>query len=132
MKKLCILFFVFLIISSCIHTKITQSGINKIEFGSGGGFTGKYKSFIIDMKQGLILNSDESVKRILTKKEKSFLLKKLKSTDFSKIDFNHPHNMNYYISFEGSFNNKIVWGDPGHPAPDKVKELYNFLNELVK
>jgi hypothetical protein len=131
MKQLFILFFAFLIFTSCIHSKIKNYGVDKIEFGSGGGITGRYITYTVDLRQRVILNSDQSVKKSLSKKEFNILLKKLKDTDFSKIEFNHPHNMSYFLNFEVDYINKIVWGDPSYPAPGKAKELYSYLIELA-
>lgn len=132
MKKLLILFFAGLFFTSCIQSKIKNFEVDKIEFGNGGGFSGQYISYTVDVKKGVILNSDQSVKKILSKKDLNHILKKLKETNFLKIEFNHPHNMSYFLRFEGNYTSKIIWGDPVHPAPEKAKELYSYLIELAK
>lgn len=127
-----VLFLGCLILTSCISAKKNSLSIDTIEFGSGGGITGRYTTYTVDLKQGVILKPDGSTKRKLEKKEIKSITKKLKETDFSKVEFNYPHNMSYFINFTGEINTKIVWGDQSHPAPEKVKELYTFLIELIK
>lgn len=132
MHKFFLLIFLTLLFIGCAPAKLTNTGLDRIEFGSGGGFTGKYQTYVINCKENALLNPDGSVKRKLEKNEVKALNQLLKETDFSKIDFDHPYNLSYFIHFQGKYNHKITWGDPGHPAPEKVKELYKALMEFVK
>jgi hypothetical protein len=132
MYKLFLLIFSTLLFVGCAPANLTKTGLDRIEFGSGGGFTGKYQTYVIDCKENTLLNSDGTPKRKLDKQEVKALTQMLKETDFSKVDFDHPSNLSYFLHFQGSFTTKITWGDPNHPAPEKAKELYKKLMEFVK
>lgn len=131
MKNLFLVFFNLLILSGCASSYLKKSGIDKLEFGSGGGITGRYQTWSVDLQNGSLHNSDGTLKRKLDNAELNDLSKKMKAVDFSETVFNHPFNLTYFISAEGKVNNKVAWGDPAFPAPDEIKELYTFLTDLV-
>lgn len=57
------------------------------------------------------------------------VLRKFEEIHFKDIKFNKPGNMSYLIEYQSEdIRNKVVWGDYQNPPPEKVKELFEYLN----
>lgn len=125
-------------IISCISKKaINTKDIVLISFGSGGGFTGaviKYQIYpngkIIEIKA--LENNTHQVKKIKKKELKTInsMVNKLSS---EHCEFSHPGNLYYFIELVKEQKMiHISWGDPAYPESVEVRELYEYLVNLVK
>lgn len=104
----------------------------KIVFGSGGGFTGQVSEYHLDARGNLKMIEGLSGKEVeLGKVKKSDLkaiYKALDELDLSKINFNEPGNMYYFLQeVQSPKSYKVTWGSPDHQTPQGVQELYDLL-----
>ncbi len=103
-------------------------GIEKIHFGSGGGFTGGILTNTLE-KSGVVLKDGTEVQQ-LDQKQTSQLFAythKLKSDTI-----NEPGNMYYFIEFnDNGVNYRYVWSSIQAPNED-LNNWYKQLNKLVK
>jgi hypothetical protein len=127
--------FIFIVlvvtsIYSCLTNKIPKVGIDTIEFGSGGGFSGLYSTYFVDLNNRSI-RKDDGEPRQLRNKHIRLLLRKCTKYDFFQVEFDRPYNFNHFIKITGNEKiNHIIWGDPTLRPPIEVVELYEILGEL--
>jgi hypothetical protein len=115
---------------SCfLKSKSEKLGLEQIKFGSGGGITGKYADYQLDIKEKTLAKPDGSKAKISAVKI-SDLLKTFKSAKLGAFSYNTPGNMNQYIEFLGKENKKILWEKDKFPSTE-VKEFYKKLIELA-
>lgn len=109
---------------------------NRLIFGNGGGFTGKYTSCQLnDDGRVYSLLPDSSMRKInrLSKKQTRALFAQAESLRNEQPPFNHPGNMTWFITYHTS--NEIIeykWGDSNEPVPAGIKEFYGQLITFVK
>ncbi len=118
------------IFTSCALNKIgDKTGVEEIQFGSGGGFTGKETTYNFN-SNGELFEKDKQIKKIDAKKTLSIFkeAKKLRS-----YIFNEPENMYAFIVIQSkNSKNRIVWGSGSPKIERNVTELYSHLNSLLK
>ena len=124
--------------ASCSSSgKVTNDAKSeKLIFGSGGGFTGKYVSFEI-YKDGRIFSilSDKSQSKVkkLRKKQTRKIFAQADSLKLNYPAFNHPGNMSYFIKYKFSGDSTgYKWGDSNFSVPIEIKDFYNQLNAIIK
>lgn len=108
-----------------------------IDFGSGGGFTGKSTHYTL-MDNGQIFsgtNKEGNVNAVkkISKKECKQLFDSYDHMDFGALSIDSPGNMYYYISMhDGDTIKKLTWG--GHDAnePTELRVYYTILLSHVK
>lgn len=109
---------------------------DKILFGKGGGFTGKYDEYFLS-KNGNIYKKDASTKAFskikdLSRKETTSIFKQIDTDALFELGFNHPYNITCYIEIvKGSVTNRIAWGDAKNPPPAAVTALFEKLMSYV-
>lgn len=118
---------------SCNNTKnISKSEFQKISFGSGGGFTGAVTEYEIKSNGDIIftesLKKEQKKIKTIDKAELETLQSKINQIPEEYFKFNHPFNI---YSFIETTKGRITWGDPAFPAPDYIKELYEYLNKII-
>lgn len=104
------------------------SGIHEITFGSGGGFTGEVKTYVLHDDGNVTI--EDSVIVSVEKEDKLLLFNSAAAIKDSSL--NSPGNMYYFlewISKEG--NQKYVWSNSTQVSSD-VYKLYKQLNSLLK
>jgi len=105
---------------------------DKILFGKGGGFTGKYDEYFLS-NNGNIYKKDASTKAFskikdLSRKETVSIFKQVDTDALFELGFNHPYNITCYIEIvKGSVTNRIAWGDTKNPPPVAVTALFDKL-----
>ncbi len=103
-------------------------GIEKIHFGSGGGFTGGVVTNTLE-KSGLVRKEGAEVQK-LDQKQTSLLFEythKLKSDTI-----NEPGNMYHFIEFyDNGVKYRYVWSSLEAPNED-LNNWYKQLSDLVK
>jgi hypothetical protein len=135
MKKTILLLFLVAAFSSCGLFKY-KVPYEKVVFGKGGGFTGKYDEYFIDKKGDLYKKDPSSAAFTLLKslpeKQVKDVFKEIKKNDLYKVAFNNPYNYSYYIElYIGSNSNRIVWGNATNPPPAGVTAVFQKLIGLT-
>ena len=108
-----------------------------LEFGSGGGFTGAYSSFLIH-SSGEIYEKNTNVKDdielpSITSKEAEAYFNQAKEAGIKTINFNKPGNMSKYIHLtEGEKTYRVTWAFDGDNPSTPIKDLYNDLSKLIR
>ncbi|MFA5973571.1 MAG: hypothetical protein WC780_14560 [Lentimicrobiaceae bacterium] len=130
-------FFIVTLFASCSSTgKVAEAKSEKLIFGSGGGFTGMYKSFEIH-QDGRVFNSlpDNSQSRVkkLSKKHTREIFMQVDKLKLNHPSFNHPGNMTWFIKyyFAGD-STEFKWGESQFSVPNEIKDFYTQLNTIVK
>ena len=128
MKIYALLLLVFL--SSCISSKIeVNTGIEKIQFGYGGGFTGEIKTYKLTTDSKLFVEVVQLKK--ISKKETLALF--VQAKELKNINFNEPENMYSFITIKTKEKtNSIVWAYGSTKVDKKAIELYNNLISTIK
>ncbi len=123
--------FVFLTLSllACGTAKNKNTaGIHEITFGSGGGFTGEVKTYVLHDDGNVTV--EDSVIFHVNNEDKQHLFNSAASIKDSSV--NSPGNMYYFvewISKEG--NQKYLWSSSTQVS-SAVNKLYKELNSLLK
>lgn len=109
---------------------------DKILFGKGGGFTGKYDEYYLS-KNGNIYKKNATTNEFIkikdiSRKETNNIFKQVDTDTLFEMSFNHPYNITCYIEIvKGDVINRIVWGDMKNPPPITVTQLFDKLMALV-
>ncbi len=107
-----------------------------IEFGSGGGFTGKVKQYTILDNGQIFINADkegfvDAIKK-LDKDEVKQLFDNYDSLKFKKMGFNNPGNLYHFITLkEEGKEYKNMWGDKSKPVPKELEIYHDILLSCV-
>jgi hypothetical protein len=128
---------IILILFGCKTIKTNHSFINEIGFGSGGGFTGQYIDYTLNLKGELYKYNkskkmNDFLKKIdLTKTKEIF--KKVENENLFNYKYNISGNMNKYIEIrtKNGFN-KILWCNSDKLQVESVKSVYQELNFFLK
>jgi len=142
MQKTIILSILVIVFNLRIFSQTTHKDsihVDFIEFGSGGGFSGESKNYVLTQAGDLF-----SIKNMLADANSLVFLKKIKSCTAKKIfyftkkkkiietTYNEPGNIYQYITLY--INNKkknLVWGSSNSTPPQHIitlsTKLYNLL-----
>lgn len=118
------------ILNSCMASKLSvKTGIDEIQFGSGGGFTGgeiNYK-LTADCK---VIEKDTELKKV----EFNKVLKLFnQAQELKDLNFNEPANIYSFIEIRTKERtNRIVWAYGSTTIDKRVIELYNELLATTK
>jgi len=125
-----------LFLGNCASSGMRKIAYDKILFGKGGGFTGKYDDYFLS-KDGIIYKKDPLTKSYnkmmdLSKKETISIFKIIDANKLFEVGFNNPYNISCYLEIvKGSVSNRIVWGNVKNPPPPEVLAMYDKLMSLV-
>jgi len=118
-----------LALAACGTAKTKNTaGIYEITFGSGGGFTGEVKTYVLH-DDGNITVEDSVVLKVANE-DKQYLFNSAASIKDSSV--NSPGNMYYFVEWvskEG--NQKYLWSNTMQVSSE-VNKLYKELNSLLK
>lgn len=127
--KIYILLLLSILLSCSANKAIVKTNIEEIQFGSGGGFTGKETMYTLNSK-GKLMADGKELKQIDSKKTLS-LFKIAKK--FKTYSFNEPQNMYSFIVIQSKDNkNRIAWGLGSKQINKDVTDFYNQLISLTK
>lgn len=107
-----------------------------ISFGSGGGFTGKVKSYQL-LSNGQFFKSagtDSNPDEIVSVKERvcAQMFDNFMSLGLMDIQLDDPGNLYKFIRYKkGDENHHIQWGGKNEPVPQKLKDFFRNLNQLA-
>lgn len=121
-----IIFYSIVIVILSVSNCSTPNNFQEIKFGEGGGFTGAITEYQIKTN-GDVFKGEKKIKTI-TNAEMKNIQNKLDKLSSESLQFNHPFNIYYFIEMG---KGKIVWGDPAFPEPKEIKELYDYLQEII-
>lgn len=133
MMKCCILFTLVLIMGCCVKPPAASQGIERIEFGSAGGFTGAKTTYALEAG-GQVLKSNKDVfvelKTLNKAKVKSILRN---ASDLQTYQYNAPGNIYSFIRIKtSSSETSMVWVFGDEQVDKRVVALYSELMELVR
>ena len=102
-----------------------------IEFGNGGGISGKYNEYKLDSKGVVYLKKDSSTYekiKALTKEQTSAIFKDVLSLKKEDWNISEPGNMTYYIVFNDAKDKHTAkWGGTTTKPTETLKALYDKL-----
>lgn len=111
-----------------------------IEFGSGGGFSGASKNYVLTRSGDLYFIENilaDANTLVHLKKIKSCAAKKIfsyaKKKKITTLTYNEPGNLFHYITL--SINNKknnLVWGSSNSTTPPTIITLSSKLHNLLQ
>ena len=137
-------FFTFLLVSifgfqSCqpqqfLFKKLPEK---RLEFGNGGGFAGTADTYTL-LQNGQLFHTNSLTQETLElesfeKNEAKDFFKRIEREELSNLQFNHPGNTYYFITYRTSNNeHKLVWGSTESTTPPICRKLYKDLIATVK
>jgi len=104
-----------------------------IVIGNKGGFTGATNKYEV-AANGTVTNirtkalEEKTVVKQLSTEQVYRLQQKALALNLDELDFQHPNNMTFFISYINSStgaNNTVEWGDPNFPVEPAIKALYS-------
>lgn len=132
MKPIAILFLFVLASCSC-QKSISQTGIESIRFGNGGGFTGATTTYSLSANGQL--NKVDGDKNTSIKKVDSKTVKELftNAKELTSYSYNEPENMSSFLEIQTKdAKQNIVWGFGSTKVDSRVTQLYDQLITLTK
>ena len=126
---------VFLILAGCASNQgSSQSGIESIKFGSGGGFTNVKTSYQLGSDGQLSKITDGLIGSPIKKVDRKTLQTILDQAKSLKIlKYNEPENVYSFIIIKSNgVANEIVWGLGSQKVNSSVSTFYGQLIALTK
>lgn len=126
--------------AACVHARFTLDELpdDQLRFGSGGGFAGAYKEYLLlDNGQVFLFEFGPAKKdtfelQSLTRQETKMVFKELDSLRLQKYDFNYPGNMSYYVRLsDEQTEHSVQWGDPRWTVRPDIAEFHSELKSLM-
>lgn len=131
MKTTPILFL--LLLHACTTNNLAQqTGVEEITFGSGGGFTGKVTSYVLNTTGQLTeIENPNGLSKKLSKETTSQIF--ALAQELKTYSYNKPDNLYSFIEIRTKENtNRIVWGFGATEVNDKTTQLFNKLTSQTK
>jgi len=124
--------FLMAIIASCTGTKkMTDTDIDIIKFGGGGGFTGAVNIFLLKRDGTLSkeIGKQQEIIKTIDKDQTASLFQKAEA--IKDYRYNKPGNMSSFIELgSAAGNNIITWSTPGE-VDTSVLLLHRALSKQV-
>ncbi len=116
--------------SCSVAKKISSTGVAEINFGSGGGFTGKSMEYKL-MANGDLMRNQEFLRKVDERKVLALFNEAKTLMDY---DYQNIHNMSFFIRLRDSKGNenRIVWRMMDEDVNQSVTKLYDKLKALIK
>lgn len=107
-----------------------------IEFGSGGGFTGKVKQFtILDNGQVFVNANKEGFVDAIKKLDKNQVKQLFDNYDrlnFKRFVYDNPGNFYHFVTMrEEGKTHKLTWGNKDKAAPKELEIYHDILMSCV-
>lgn len=107
----------------------TKTGIEEIQFGSGGGFTGEIKTYVLTADSKLF-EKEMELKKVDSRKTLELFNEAKGLKDYK---FNEPDNLYSFIEIRTKEKtNRIVWAFGSTKVDKKVTEFHKELMTLIK
>lgn len=109
--------------------------LEKLTFGSGGGFSGYTTEYTLLKNGQLFEKKDPNPELVeltpITKKRAKSIFNRCEDLELESLDFKHPDNFTYYIDITTKdVNNRITWGDAQHPISEEIKHFFKQLKSM--
>lgn len=132
MKTLMIIIFSMITISCATQKQQTKNtpDFDQIKFGSGGGFTGAERQYLLENNGNVYKVTRDSTFQInqIAMPEIDSISNLLDKISFKSIEFNETGNFTYHIEvITSDYKKKVTWTDQSQAV-----ELKNIYNKLVK
>jgi len=133
-------FFGLLLFAACVQPKFTLDELpdDQLRFGSGGGFAGAYKEFLLlDNGQVFLFEFGPAKKdtfelQSLSRRETKAIFKQLDTLRLQKYDFDFPGNMSYYVRVSDELTeHSVQWGDPEWTVRPDIAQFHTDLKSLM-
>lgn len=108
-----------------------------IRFGSGGGITGFYTTYMLLDDGRLFMQKDPKKEAVwLSKvpaKVRKALFAQADSAGIRDMNYKEPGNMTYFIDVvESGAHHEVSWGDSPTPKDPRLDAMYKGLIELTR
>jgi len=130
--KISLIIIVLLMCNSCKTSKTYRS----FTIGKGGGFTGKYDTYLVKENGSVYklseTQSEELIKNI-DKKQISEIFSQFEQLNITEDNFSNPGNMTSFIRY--TVDNKtyeIKWGSTSVMPPQKYVDFFNKVWNLIR
>ncbi|MBK7410296.1 MAG: hypothetical protein IPL49_07620 [Saprospirales bacterium] len=132
---------VLLLFAACLPVKYALDNLpdQQLYFGSGGGFSGASKEYLVLHNGQVYLfelgvhKQDTFELQTIPRPEARKLFMQLDSLRLHKYDFVYPGNMRYYIrETDAQTDHTIQWGDPRWDVRSDVVQFYQELTALME
>jgi len=135
MKPFVLIILTFFAVSCATQKQKTAPtySFNEITFGSGGGFTGAQKQFLLKNTGEVykITGDTSALLNKITAPEIDSISKLIQHIDFKNITRNETGNITYHIEVRASdYTKKVTWTDKS--SADDLKNLYKKLVKTIK
>lgn len=130
------LLFLFACKSKDIFDPINYQS-QKLHFGSGGGFAGIEKEYVLlDNGQLYFKISRDTIYHTVTTLDKNLtqqFFNTYQNLGSDTLDINSPGNQYYFLeNTKEEKSNRMVWGNSDGTPPENVKALYENLISIAK
>ena len=108
-----------------------------VRFGSGGGVTGYYTTYVL-LDDGRLFQQKDPNKEVVwhskvPAKSRKALFEQMDTMGIRSMNQKEPGNMTYFIDLvESGKHHEVSWGDSKDPKSPELKSLYNSLMALIK
>ena len=128
MKYFSLIFIIFIVACTSAESTISKTGIDVIEFGSGGGITGQEETYSL-FADGKLSKKEKEIRKV---DQKEVLQLFEKAADLKEVNHQEPGNIYSFITIKSSENtHRIVWRPEKKPNSEEVIILYNELKALI-
>lgn len=125
-----IIILTFLLNSCMTGEQISNTGVKKVQFGKGGGFTGVETVYTLN-QDGDIKDKSDTVLHKISKKDVLELFEKASKN--KDIEFQKPENLYSFITIiTETDTNRIVWGRETSVVPSDILDLHKKLMNKIK
>jgi hypothetical protein len=130
--KISLIIIILLMCNSCKTSKTYRS----FTIGKGGGFTGKYDTYLVKENGSVYklseTQSEELIKNI-DKKQISEIFSQFEQLNITADNFSNPGNMTSFIQYTVDHKTYIVkWGGAGMTPPQKYVDFFNKVWNLIR
>lgn len=139
MLQLRIYFILICLFLGCKSRQLSSETLFEREliFGSGGGFTGVVKTYILKGNGTLTylesMKKDTVILSVISKKECQKIFKKLSELHLEDKTIKRPGNIYYFLKEKKQNKySEVVWGDFNYTVPDEINSFYKSLYQYIK
>ena len=134
-----LLFLIALVLGSCKAPEYSGEELPdaQLSFGSGGGFTGAKKEYIL-LENGQLFYKNSLVDTLqempaIKSGQARKIFRELSALTLDTVKFNHPGNTYRYICHRRpGTEDRVTWGDLQHQVSPEIAAFYKKLDLLVR
>lgn len=113
--------------------KVELQASDSIHFGSGGGFTGKVNSFILNRKGQIMSSQSKKVISTISDQEVDQAFSNYETLGLAQMEMKQPGNLYYFIErdLEGQ-KHRLTWGAHDFKEPKALKIFHANLMRFTR